>query len=109
MRAAVSFCAAIVVLLTLLQPLLCVAHCALETRGALQAGRHALPDGPFLCHLAVPAGADVSIIPAFWPAALPALIGLVAASLLVLRLTIVAPSPLRARPCSPPIPPPRAA
>ncbi|NNJ11270.1 hypothetical protein EKD04_013090 [Chloroflexales bacterium ZM16-3] len=100
-------CAAAVVLLLLLQPLLCVAHCAVDDYFAPRAAAQAAPNGPFLCHIAAPEGVDTLIIPAFWPGVLPALVLIIMACALWFRLGIARISPLSPRRWAPPIPPPR--
>jgi hypothetical protein len=101
-----SCCAFAVVLLLLIQPLLCVVHCAMDAR-AMTHAVHAAPSDFFLCHMAEPVDSPALIIPALWPGVLPVLALLVMTHLLLRRLTIIAPPHLIARLWAPPIPPPR--
>ncbi|MBX0329576.1 hypothetical protein K2Z83_18055 [Oscillochloris sp. ZM17-4] len=96
-------CAATLVLLLLLQPLLCVAHCVIDARATVDAAI----DGPFLCHLSTPQGADSPIIPAFWPGVLPSLAIIAIAFARWFRLSAAGPPHLTRHTWAPPIPPPR--
>ncbi len=103
LRAAATGCAAMLVLLLLTQPLLCVIHCALRAHAA---AIHSSSGDPFLCHTAAPTDAPAPLVPAFWPGILPVLI--------VLAVSFRRHTPSRRRlfrPIAhlwaPPIPPPR--
>jgi hypothetical protein len=106
-RLASSCCAFAVVLLLLIQPLLCLVHCAMEARAMTHAAAHTAPSDPFLCHMSDAQSPHVLIVPAFWPGVLPVVVLLVTACSLLRRLMLVAPPHLIARLWAPPIPPPR--
>lgn len=88
-------------LLLLLQPILCVVHCALHERAPAAADT-----GLFLCHASHPDGESPLLIPAFSPGLLPAL-ALLAVVGSVCRLLPRLPRRPSSHAWAPPLPPPR--
>jgi hypothetical protein len=107
----VSTLAVLLATLLLLQPFLCIVHCALVGAAAHPHTQHTRsasdPRALFLCDMpGAPADAGL-FVPAFWPGVLPLVVAAVVFSrlLAVLTLPTVLSAPLRR--ITPPTPPPR--
>jgi hypothetical protein len=103
-----QFVAALLVLLLLAQPVVCVVHCWV----AMQPVHHAAPNASdprsfFLCDHPDPTAAHGLFTLAFWPGALPQLALFVVALLLLVTLLPRLPAYYTTLPPSPPAPPPR--
>lgn len=100
---------ALLALLLLALPAVCVVHCLAAMAPAHQVA-HGRNEGAahFFCDLPMPPAARDLFIPAFLPAIAPRLAAFVAAIVLVRTLTLLPPAALRPLLVAPPTPPPRA-
>lgn len=104
-RYAGACCAAIIVFLLLIQPILCSLHCLLHIthhQGPTDLGD---PLQIFVCATPEPPVSHELLIPAFWPGVLPNLAVLISTLFLLRYLTMAAPPSLNTR-SHPPLPPP---